>query len=97
MIISLNKFGTTLTSRQMGKEAFAAFKSTLDNIAPTEIVEVDFSGVNTFSPSWGDEFVGALQAIYKDRLVLKNTNNASVKATLQMLEQIHGYKFKIVS
>ena len=56
MKIELKKFGTTLISRQNGREALAAFQSTLADIKSDEIVDIDFDGVMTFSPSWADEF-----------------------------------------
>jgi hypothetical protein len=93
MIISLEKFGTTLISRQTGREAFAAFKSSLGSVSANENVEVEFNGVITFSPSWGDEFLTPLLREYGDRLILKNTQNPSVKATLEILEQINKRKF----
>ena len=93
MIISLEKFGTTLISRQTGREAFAAFKPSLGNVSTNENIEVDFNGVITFSPSWGDEFLTPLLREYGDRLILKNTKNLSVKATLEILEQINKRKF----
>ena len=40
-----------------------------------EIIEVNFDGVLTFSPSWGDEFLTPLLNTYEDRLILKNTSN----------------------
>ncbi|MFH1780444.1 MAG: hypothetical protein ABH841_00315 [Candidatus Nealsonbacteria bacterium] len=87
MIIELKKFGTTLISRQMGKEAFLAFQPVLNNIGREELVEIDFNGVLTFSPSWGDEFLTPLLGIYGKRLILKNTSNPSVKATLEILQK----------
>ncbi|MEK7113478.1 MAG: DUF4325 domain-containing protein [Patescibacteria group bacterium] len=93
MIISLEKFGTTLISRQTGREAFAAFKPSLGSVLANENVEVEFNGVITFSPSWGDEFLTPLLREYGDRLILKNTQNLSVKATLEILEQINKRKF----
>ena len=93
MIISLEKFGTTLISRQTGREAFAAFKPSLGSVSANENVEVDFNGVITFSPSWGDEFLTPLLRKYENRLILKNTQNPSVKATLEILEQINKRKF----
>ncbi|MFH0854630.1 MAG: hypothetical protein V1891_04015 [bacterium] len=54
MTIYLKKFGTTLTGRQFGKESYAAFKPTLREIKESEEVEIDFEGVITFTPSWGD-------------------------------------------
>ena len=96
MDIQLNKFGTTLTSRQLGGEAFKAFKPSLDEISDNENLFVHFEGVNTFSPSWGDEFLTPLMDNFKGRVSLKKTDNLSVIETLNMLEQIHGYKFKII-
>jgi len=95
MIIELKKFGTTLISRQTGKEAFLAFQSFLGDIKENEKIEVDFKGVLTFSPSWGDEFLTPLLEKYGSRLVLKNTSNLSVKATLEILQVTAGKKFKI--
>lgn len=93
MNIQLKKFGTTLISRQTGREAFSALQSFLKDVKEDEIVEVDFDGVLTFSPSWGDEFLTPLLNTYGDRLILKNTNNPSVQATLDILEKIIGKNF----
>jgi hypothetical protein len=94
MIIELKKFGTTLISRQSGKEAWAAFQGALEPILSTEDVIVDFTGVITFSPSWADEFITPLHRKYTERLMLKNTANSSVQATLNLLENIGKIKFK---
>jgi hypothetical protein len=95
MIIYLKKFGTTLNSRQFGREALAAFKPSLKDIKENEEVIVDFEGVITFTPSWGDEFLNFLRVEYKERLMLKNTENPSVQASLKILEEIYKKKFKI--
>jgi len=94
MKIELKKFGTTLISRQAGKEAFAVLQPTLKEIEENEEIKIDFSGTITFSPSWGDEFLTPLYKIYKERLILLDTEiNPSVKATLEILEQISKTKF----
>lgn len=93
MRIEIEKFGTTLLSRQAGKEAIAAFRPSLEKVSETEIIEVDFDGVVTFSPSWGDEFLRPLHEKYNERLVLMNTANPSVKITLELLEEIGKFKF----
>ena len=93
MIIELKKFGTTLISRQTGREAFLALQPFLKDVKKEEIVEVDFDGVLTFSPSWGDEFLTPLLNTYEERMILKNTSNPSVQATLDILEQTIGKKF----
>jgi len=95
MIIKLEKFGTTLLSRQAGKEAALACRALLRNIKKNEKIEVSFENISTFSPSWGDEFLTPLLNKYKDRLVLKLTDNFSVTNTIEMLEIIHKKKFKI--
>ena len=93
MTIFLKKFGTTLNGRQFGKESFAAFQPVLAGVKDKEKVEVDFEGVITFTPSWGDEFLSPLLKRFGKRLVFKNTTNPSVKATLEFLEEIHKISF----
>jgi len=97
MIIELKKFGTTLISRQTGREAFSAFSPILKNLGDNENIEVDFDGVITFSPSWGDEFLTPLLDKYGSKLVLINTNNPSVKATLEILGETEDKKFNIIN
>jgi len=94
MIIELKKFGNLLTSRQFGKEALAALNSQLPK-ENTEKIIIDFLDVTTFSPSWGDEFLSPLQRKYQNNLFLKNTNNPSVKATIEILEETNQVKFQM--
>lgn len=86
MKILLSKFGTTLISRPAGKEAWAAFQPVLCDVPIDETIEVDFEGVNVLTPSWADEFLTPLQKKYK-HVILKNTENPSVQASLKILEQ----------
>lgn len=95
MIIELRKFGTTLISRQTGKEAFLAFQPALEKVKKDELVEVDFDGVLTFSPSWGDEFLTPLLERYGEKLILKRSENPSVNATIEILEESLGKKFNV--
>ena len=94
MRVELKKFGTTLISRQNGREAFAAFQPQLTALGENENLELDFDGVITFAPSWGDEFLSPLLKIYGSRLVLISTDNPSVKATLELLEKINKRSFE---
>jgi len=96
MKLELKKFGTILVSRQAGKEAFAAFQPALKEIGASDNLEIDFDGVVTFSPSWGDEFLTPLLNQLGGRLILLPTDNPSVKATVELLEKISGKKFKVV-
>lgn len=85
MIISIQKFGTTLISRPAGKEAYLAFQSSLPNLEENGILEVDFGGVITLSPSWADEFLTPIVEKYNKQLKLVNISNASVVETLKTL------------
>jgi len=97
MIIELKKFGTTLVSRQAGREAFLAFNPVLKYLKENESIEVNFDGVIAFSPAWGDEFLTPLLNKYGSRLILMKTDNLSVKATLEILEQPTDKKFNIIN
>jgi len=97
MTIELKKFGTTLISRQTGKEAFLAFQAFTKDTKKNEKIEIDFDGVLTFSPSWGDEFLTPLLNLYGNRMVLKNTGNPSVKATIEMLQTITKKQFRTLN
>jgi len=85
MIIQLKKFGIILNSRPMGKEAYLAFKPTLLQKDTDEKIIVDFEGVEVLSPSWADEFLTRLIEEYSNKVEFKNTSNASVQATLEVL------------
>lgn len=93
MIIEIKKFGTTLTSRDDGREAYAAIQPLLRDLKLNENLELDFTGVNTFSPSWGDEFITNLYKVHKEKLILRYTNNPSVIATIAMLEKVNNINF----
>ncbi len=94
MRIELKKFGTILISRQAGKEAFAALQSTLTELKASEGLEVDFGGVITFSPSWGDEFLTPLLNQFGNRLILLSNDNPSVRITIEILERTQNKKFR---
>lgn len=95
MIIALKKFGTVLMSRQAGKEAYNAFTPSLNEVDEYEPVIIDFDGVSTFTPSWGDEFLTPIFQKFGTRLMLMPTGNASVQMTLETLESVHHITFPI--
>ncbi|MEK7187370.1 MAG: DUF4325 domain-containing protein [Patescibacteria group bacterium] len=95
MKLQLEKFGTTLISRELGSEAFKAFQPTLREFSKDEELEIDFSGVLTFSPSWADEFLSPLLDQLGDRLVLLSSDNLSVHATLRILQEANKKLFQI--
>ena len=95
MKLQLEKFGKTLISRELGSEAFKAFRITLRELPKNEDLEIDFSGVLTLSPSWADEFLSPLLTELGDRLVLLQSDNLSVHATLKILQEVNTCTFKI--
>ncbi|MHB8904125.1 MAG: STAS-like domain-containing protein [Patescibacteria group bacterium] len=95
MIIDIKKFGAILTSRQLGKEAFMAFSPNFNNISEEEKIYINFDDIDVFSPSWGDEFLTALYRKFGDHLILKKSSNASVNASVEMLEEANNIKFNI--
>ena len=92
--IKLEKFGTTLISRELGSEAFKAFQSTFLELSPNEELEIDFSGILTLSPSWADEFLSPLLERLGERLKLLPSDNLSVQATLKILQEANKRQFK---
>ncbi|MBU2575805.1 STAS-like domain-containing protein [Patescibacteria group bacterium] len=97
MKLQLEKFGKTLISRELGSEAFKAFQPTLREFSKDEKLEIDFSGVLTFSPSWADEFLSPLLNQLDDRLILLPSDNLSVHATLKILQEVNKRPFNIKS
>ena len=96
MKIEIKKFGLLLTSRQLGKEALAAFEPSLKDVSENEDVLIDFDGTMTFSPSWGDEFLTPLAKRYGNRFKLMSSDNPSVVATIETLEEANNFKFNRV-
>jgi len=94
MKIKLEKFGTTLISRELGSEAFKALQPTLVDLALSDQLEIDFSGVLTLSPSWADEFLSPLLERLGERLVLLSSDNLSVQATLKILQEANKRLFR---
>lgn len=95
MVIDIKKFGTILTSRQLGKEALAAFSPNFSSISAEEKIYVNFNEIDVFSPSWGDEFLSALYKQFGDRLILEKSSNASVNASIEIIEKANNMKFNI--
>jgi hypothetical protein len=94
MKLQIEKFGKTLISRELGREAFKAFQSTLRDLPKNEELEIDFSGVLTLSPSWADEFLSPLFNQLDDKLIILPSDNLSVRATLKILQEVNKRPFK---
>ena len=97
MKLQLEKFGKTLLSRELGSEAFKAFQPTLRKLPKDEVLEIDFSGVLTLSPSWADEFLTPLLNQLDTRFILLPSENLSVHATIRILQEANKCKFNVKS
>ncbi len=93
MIIELKKFGQILTSRDDGREAYLALQPNLKDVDIKKEIIIDFNEVEAFTPSWGDEFLTPLFKKFGKNLFLKNTENLSVKVTLDILEETNKINF----
>ena len=85
-MINLEQFGKMLISRPAGREAWLAAKAYLLPQKNERII-VDFKEVLVLSPSWADEFLTPLKEKFSSVKYL-NTQNGSVKATLEILDGI---------
>ena len=97
MTIKLKQYGTTLTSRDSGREAYKVIEPLFKNLTEDDDIIIDFRGVNTFSPSWGDEVVLNLIKNTKNKVILLNTENKSVIETLKLLSEINKIDFNFGS
>ncbi|MBI2119487.1 MAG: STAS-like domain-containing protein [Elusimicrobia bacterium] len=86
MKIEMVKFGEILVSRPMGKDAYLSMIAYLLPKNLTEPIQLDFAGVKVLAPSWGDEFITLLVQKYGKKVEFLNTENPSVKATLETLQ-----------
>ena len=87
MRIEIKKFGTVLSSRPAGKEAYLSARAYMLPKDKNEKVEIDFSGIQVLSPSWADEFLTPIKNEFGANFILLPSDNSSVKASLEILEQ----------
>ena len=76
-------------SRPMGREAFLMAKAyILKESAKNDEITLDFDEVKVLAPSWADEFITGIKNEYPNDIRYINTENPSVKASLEtILEQ----------
>jgi hypothetical protein len=89
MKIELNKIGTILTSRPSGKDAWLTMKAYVLPNFKEESIEIDFTGIQVITPGWLDEFLTPLKTMFPNKVKYLPYNNASVKASLEILESQH--------
>ena len=89
MIIEVKKFGKLLISRPAGKEAASVIISSFKPATNTEPVELDFTDVEVIAPSWLDEVLLALRAVYGDRVKCRDSGNLSLRESLKTINSLN--------
>lgn len=74
-----------LTDRPNGREAFLAIRPILP--ARPEHLVLDFQGVEVPTPGFADEFITPLLEQYPKRVSFRNTQNITVRKTLEFLSE----------
>jgi len=69
-------------SRPAGREAFLMAKAYVFKEINNDEIILDFNDVKVLAPSWADEFITGIKLEYKNTLKYINTDNPSVKASL---------------
>jgi hypothetical protein len=65
--IEMKKFGTILNGRPEAKEAVARVRQVVNG--SEEDIMLDFSGVEVLTPSFADELVRGISAIYPEKKI----------------------------
>ncbi|MCL2243465.1 MAG: STAS-like domain-containing protein [Treponema sp.] len=82
MTVKISNFGDILMSRPAGREAFLMAKAYVFKEINNDEIILDFNDVKVLAPSWADEFITGIKLEYKNTLKYINTDNPSVKASL---------------
>jgi hypothetical protein len=79
----IKDFGNLLISRPAGREAFLAARAYIFAKDEKEFI-LDFSDVGALTPSWADEFIGAIKSEFANaKVIYENTDNESVSESLK--------------
>ena len=86
MTIKVSNFGDVLMSRPAGREAYLMAKAYMfKEIKADEDIVFDFEGIKVLAPSWADEFISGVKKDLMKSIQYINTENPSVKATLDFI------------
>ena len=88
MVVKMINFGDILMSRPAGREAFLLAKAyVFKEINQNDKIILDFNEVKVLAPSWADEFITGIKKEYLNEMQFNNTENPSVKASLETVLQ----------
>jgi hypothetical protein len=75
-------------SRPAGREAFLMARSYIFNsLNGDDAIILDFAAVKVLAPSWIDEFITGIKTTYKNPVQYINSENASVNASLKVVDE----------
>jgi hypothetical protein len=84
MVVKINNFGYFFLNRPAGREAFLMAKAYIfKSLLPSEEITLDFDSIKVMTPSWLDEFITGIKSEFANELKYINTDNPSVKASLE--------------
>lgn len=98
MLVDMSIFGEILISRPAGREAIMGASAYIFNsVKSNEIILLDFKNIKVLTPGWADEFIIGLKTKLNNKINYINTENPSVKASLNTvfgLIDVSKYKIK---
>lgn len=86
MKIDIAKFGDLLISRPAGREAALVVRAYFQPTSDAEPIELDFTEVKVMAPSWLDEFLQTLRALFGDRIQCLPSSNPTVVESLKAIQ-----------
>ena len=85
MLVKISNFGDILMSHPAGREAFLMAKAYVFKEINNDEIILDFNDVKVLAPSWADEFITGIKSEYHNTIQYINTDNPSVKASLNIV------------
>ena len=87
MNVEMKNFGDMLMSRTSGREDFLKARAYLFcDLAPDDIIVLDFKDVNALAPGWADEFLTRIKENFNNKIEYINADSRAVSDTLNFLE-----------
>ena len=88
MMVKISNFGDILMSHPAGREAFLMARAyVFKELKKDDGIILDFNEVKVLAPSWADEFITGIKSEYANAIQYINTDNPSVKASLETILQ----------
>jgi len=86
MKVLMSKFNNVLNGRPSAREDFLRIKQIVNGVGKTEIIELDFEGVEVLSPSYADELLTSLKNVYGSEKISIHNTSSGVSETFKALD-----------